>query len=247
MARPPSGFYSTIEYIGPRPQKPRRRNFFGGWVIIVIALAMGVWFARPLMPFLRAAQVGASTEQAVELISSLEAKKSFADGLAAAALKISAGIPGSRLSDNTNGDAPIGKGVSADVVVRGYRSMDMDLATLLHEDMTENFRLYPQLWGASGPDETMDHRRVPNLQRFFERKGERITPTRNAADYLPGDIVVWSLGNAENHIGIVVPSPGGRTGEAWVVHNMGGGAKWDNILFDYSIQRHFRFPGKAAE
>lgn len=36
MRRTNSGFYSTIEYIGPRPQKPKRRNFFGGWVILVL-------------------------------------------------------------------------------------------------------------------------------------------------------------------------------------------------------------------
>ncbi|MEY3895092.1 MAG: hypothetical protein RLZZ214_611, partial [Verrucomicrobiota bacterium] len=47
MPRPRPGFYSTIEYIGPRPQKPKRRNFFGGWVIIVIALGMAFWFGRP--------------------------------------------------------------------------------------------------------------------------------------------------------------------------------------------------------
>ena len=38
MPRSRSGFYSTIEYIGPRPQKPKRPNIFGGWVIILIAL-----------------------------------------------------------------------------------------------------------------------------------------------------------------------------------------------------------------
>ena len=27
---------------------------------------------------------------------------------------------------------------------------------------------------------------------------------------------------------------------------MGAGVKWESILFDYSIQRHFRFPTEAA-
>ena len=62
-------------------------------------------------------------------------------------------------------------------------------------------------------------------------------------DYLPGDIVIWSLANAESHIGIIVPSPGNRKGEVWVIHHLGtAGVKWENCLFDYSIQRHFRFP-----
>ena len=28
---------------------------------------------------------------------------------------------------------------------------------------------------------------------------------------------------------------------------MGAGVKWENVLFDYSIQRHFRFPTSGAE
>ena len=246
MARSRSGFHTTIEYIGPRPQKPKRRNFFGGWVIIVIAAGMGFWFGRPLVPFLKATQVGASMEQADVLISSLKSSNRFGNGLAAMALAHSGETvsydPAYYQIAYPNGDVPSHKGVAADVVVRALRGMDMDLQVLVHEDMAENFRLYPQLWSASAPDTNIDHRRVANLQRFFERKGQTITPTRNSADYRPGDIVVWSLPNAEAHIGIIVPGPGDRAGEAWVVHNMGAGVKWENILFDYSIQRHFRFP-----
>ena len=120
--------------------------------------------------------------------------------------------------------------------------MNLDLQVLVHEDMAANFRLYPQLWGAAGPDTNIDHRRVANLQRFFERKGRTLSPSRHAADYQPGDIVVWSLANAEAHVGIIVPGPADHADEPWVVHNMGIGVKWENILFDYSIQRHFRFP-----
>jgi len=246
MPRPRSGFYSTIEYIGPRPQKPKRRNFFGGWVIIVIALGMAFWFGKPLVPFLKATQVDATMEQASELISRLGGNERFGNGLAAAALAHS----GDRVAYDPsyykiaypNGDVPSGKGVASDVIIRCYRRMGIDLQVLVHEDMVENFRLYPQLWDASGPDANIDHRRVPNLQRFVERKGQTITVSRSDRDYRPGDLVIWSLANAESHIGIVVPGPGKRAHEAWVVHNMGLGVKWENILFDYPIQRHFRFP-----
>ena len=108
--------------------------------------------------------------------------------------------------------------------------------------MAANFRLYPQLWGALAPDTNIDHRRVANLQRFFERKGQTLTPSREPVDYRPGDIVVWSLANAESHIGIVVPGPGNRASEAWVVHNQGTGVKWENVLFDYQIAAHYRYP-----
>lgn len=251
MPRPRSGFYSTIEYIGPRPQKPKRRNFFGGWVIIAITLGMGFWFVRPLAPFLKAAQVGATMEQAHLLISSLKESKTFGGGLAAAALAHSGEPvsydPAYYKITYPDGDVPAGKGVAADVLIRCYRKMGLDLQVLVHEDMAENFRLYPQLWNASGPDTNIDHRRVANLQKFFERKGETLTVSRHASDYRPGDIVIWSLANAETHIGIVVPGPGDRASESWVVHNMGAGLKWENVLFDYSIQRHFRFPAEAAQ
>lgn len=220
-------------------------------MIIVIALGMGFWFGRPLIPFLKATQEGASMEQADLLISSLKESSRFGNALAAAALTQSQS-GGTVIEDRAyfqiaypNGDVPAHKGVAADVLVRAYRAMEMDLQVLVHEDMAENFRLYPQLWAASGPDTNIDHRRVANLQRYFERKGQTLTPSRNSTDYLPGDIVVWSLANAEAHIGIVVPGPGDRGGEAWVVHNIGTGVKWENVLFDYSIQRHFRFPTDA--
>jgi uncharacterized protein YijF (DUF1287 family) len=250
MARTRSGFYDTIEYIGPRPQKPKRRNFFGGWVIIVIALGMGAWFGRPLLPSLKANHIMASQEQADLLIHSLSSSKEFGDGLAAAALAHSHETvtfdPSYYKINYPGGDVPSGKGVAADVVVRSLRKMGVDLQVLVHDDMTQHFRLYPQLWNASSPDTNIDHRRVPNLQRFFERKCETLSVTRNPADFLPGDIVVWSLANAEMHIGIVVPGPGDRAGEPWVVHNMGTGVIWENVLFDYIIHRHFRFPGTTA-
>jgi uncharacterized protein len=251
MARQRSGFYSTIEYIGPRPQKAKRPNFFGGWVIVAIAVGMGAWFGKPLIPFLKATQVGASEEQASLLINSLEQSKNFGSNLAAAALAHSSE---SVAYDSSyykiaypNGDVPAAKGMAADVLIRCYRKLGIDLQQEVHQDMAEHFRLYPQLWDAPGPDTNIDHRRIANLQRFFERKGETITPSRNATEYRPGDIVVWSLANAEIHIGIVVPGPGGRANESWVVDNMGAGVKWENVLFDYNIERHFRYPAVSGE
>jgi uncharacterized protein len=244
MARKRSGFHDTIEYIGPRPQVQKPRNFFGGWVIIVIALAIGSWFGRPLVPFLKAMQVGASTEQANALIASLRSSSDFGKGLAASALERSTDKVDFDSSyykiPYPNGDVPKNKGMAADVIVRSFRGMKLDLQQLVHEDMTENFRVYPQLWNASAPDPSIDHRRVPNLQRFFEHKAETLPASRNAADYQPGDIILWSLANTELQMGIVVPGPGEHAKEPWVVHNPGAGMKWENAL-DYSIQKHFRY------
>lgn len=197
MARQRPSFHSTIEYIGPRPQKPKRPNVFGGWVILVIAAGIGFWFGRPLVPFLKATQESASTEQAALLISTLSASGRAGDALAAAALAhsreplVADGLyykipyPG--------GDIPPGKGNSADVVVRSLRRVGVDLQKEVHEDMSAHFASYPQLFKASRPDPNIDHRRIDNLRRFLERRGETVPASRDAADYLPGDIVVWSL------------------------------------------------------
>lgn len=247
MSRKRSDFYSTIEYIGPRPQKPKRPNFFGGWVILVIAVGMAVWFGKPLMPFLKAAQTGASTEQAALLITTLNQSEKPGDRLAAAALAHSgeAVAYDPAYYDNLAypmGDVPANKGVAADVVIRCLRKIGHDLQELVHEDMKANFRDYPQLWSASGPDTNIDHRRVPNLERFFVRQNSEIALSRDAADYLPGDIVVWTLANGQPHIGIVVPGPGDGSEVPWIVHNQGAGVKWENVLFDYEIVGHFRYP-----
>lgn len=68
-----------------------------------------------------------------------------------------------------NGDVPNHIGVCTDVVIRAYRELGTDLQKLVHEDMAENFTLYPskRIWGLKSPDKNIDHRRVPNLQTFL--------------------------------------------------------------------------------
>ncbi|MEI6674761.1 MAG: DUF1287 domain-containing protein [Verrucomicrobiota bacterium] len=253
MAKQRSGFYHTIEYIGPRPQKPKRQNFFGGWVILVIAAAITFWFGRPLVPFLRAAQTGASLEQANLLIGALERSGSFGDRLAAAALTHSlkpiSYDPAYYTIPYPNGDVPSTKGKAEDVIIRCYRQLGVDLQVEVHEDMAKSFTLYPQIFpGVTAPDSNMDHRRTLNLQRFFSRKGIELSRSRNSTDYQAGDIVVWALvgkHSAEAHIGIVVPSPDGNTSQPWVVHHLDSNMKWENALFDYQILGHYRYPDKG--
>ena len=69
------------------------------------------------------------------------------------------------------GDVPENVGVCTDVLVRSYRAIGIDLQRLVHEDMSADFDAYPRNWGLSRPDTNIDHRRVPNLRRFFERHG----------------------------------------------------------------------------
>lgn len=245
MPKRKSGFYDTIEYIGPRPQqkKAKRQHGFGGWVILGIAACMAFWFGKPLM---KAAPASATPEQAGVLVQMLETSTEPGDRLAAAALTHSTEDvmydPAYYMIDYPGGDVPSNKGVAADVVVRTFRQINIDLQQIVHEDMARDFRLYPQLWNAPGPDTNIDHRRVPNLQRYFMRHGETLGTSRAPEEYRPGDIVVWAIANAETHIGIVVPGPSERSSQPWVVHNIGAGVAWENSLFDYQILGHYRYP-----
>ncbi|MFL9845833.1 DUF1287 domain-containing protein [Flavobacterium rhizosphaerae] len=139
-----------------------------------------------------------------------------------------------------NGDVPKGKGVCTDVVIRAYRKLGIDLQKEVHEDMKVNFSKYPKKWGLKGPDTNIDHRRVPNLQVFFSRKGISLPVTQNAADYKPGDIVTWNLTPKITHIGLVVDVKGAR-GRYKIVHNIGAGQVMEDVLFDYKISGHYRY------
>jgi len=140
-----------------------------------------------------------------------------------------------------NGDVPKGKGVCTDVVIRTYRKMGIDLQKEVHEDMKQNFNLYPKIWGLKRTDTNIDHRRVPNLMTFFKRHHAEMTITTNPKDYLPGDIVCWNLGGEITHIGIVVNKKSADKKRNLIVHNIGSGQVLEDVLFAYTIIGHYRY------
>lgn len=140
------------------------------------------------------------------------------------------------------GDVPADRGVCADVIVRALRAVGADLQKLLHEDMKANFSAYPKRWGLRKPDRNIDHRRVPNLETYFTRRGARLPITRRNADYKAGDIVSWNLkGDAGYlaHVGIVTAKKS-RGGRPLVVHNIGAGPQLEDVLFEWKMTGHFR-------
>lgn len=140
-----------------------------------------------------------------------------------------------------NGDIPVDKGVCTDVVIRAYRAVGIDLQRKVHEDMIQNFQLYPQRWGLKKTDRNIDHRRVPNLIRFFERKGTILEVSQNPGKYKPGDIVTWDLGNGIGHIGIVVDRKSMDGLRYLIVHNIGNGQELSDCLLKYKLTGHFRY------
>lgn len=136
-----------------------------------------------------------------------------------------------------NGDVPRAKGVCTDVVIRAYRdALGIDLQRLVHEDMAGTFAAYPKIWGLTRPDSNIDHRRVPNLEVFLTRQ-KAARPGGEA--WQAGDLITVRL------------TPGGQphimiaTGLARVapevIHNIGGGAQRELMVYPFRQTGHFRW------
>lgn len=139
-----------------------------------------------------------------------------------------------------NGDVPAKTGVCSDVVIRAYRKLGIDLQKEVHEDMKANFSKYPTKWGLKKTDTNIDHRRVPNLEVFFERKGTKLSISKNASDYKTGEMVTWMIGGKLPHIGIVTHKKASN-GNPMIVHNVGGGQVAEDCLFSWEIVGHYSF------
>jgi uncharacterized protein len=218
MPRDTYGTLKTIEYIGPRPQKPKK-NFFGGWVILLIAVGMGMFFGRPLLASLRSEQVVGTEAAANRMIDELSESKAPGDKLAIAALSLTKTSEGGVVS-------------SADLILKSYRlGLGVELKELLFEDMSNAFPQYPQLWYETGANKEVDATRVPNLQRFFHRSGEDFSQSEIEI----GDVIFWTLPDGNAHAAIIVPGPGLHANEKWIVHYSQNGVVWENKLKDFKI------------
>ena len=144
------------------------------------------------------------------------------------------------------GDVPADSGVCTDEIIRAYRAVGIDLQKEVHEDMEKNFSAYPRKWrwGLGHIDTNIDHRCVPNLMVFFQRKGESLPISNRPQDYGPGDLVTYDLGGGVPHIAIVVDHRGWG-GRYMIVHNIGEGPKMEDVLFNWKITGHFRYYGPS--
>jgi uncharacterized protein YijF (DUF1287 family) len=147
------------------------------------------------------------------------------------------------------GDVAADRGVCADVIVRAYRALGVDLQVRVHEDMAEAFPAYPDDWGLTRPDSNIDHRRVLNLETYFTRAGGRLPASDDAEDYEPGDVIAWRVrvGRADlPHMGVVVDQIG-PSGRPMVVHNIGRGPQVEDVLFEWPMTGRYRYTVAAGE
>lgn len=140
-----------------------------------------------------------------------------------------------------HGDVAPDSGCEADLIIRSFRSIGIDLQELVYLDMIKGFGSYAKNKKDAKPDTNMDHRSVPNLQVFLARHGNSLPVTRKADDYKPGDIITCRTKEDQPHIAIVVPSPTGGA-RPWIVHNTGWGPCIEDRLLDYSLTGHYRYP-----
>ena len=131
------------------------------------------------------------------------------------------------------GDVPALFGVCTDVVIRAYRSLDIDLQELVHESRP------------GGSDKNIDHRRTELLRKFFATYGEQLAATPYIEDYHPGDIVTYYRPQNKSstaHIAVVtdVVAPSGRP---MIAHNRGWGVQLEDALFVDQMTGHYRFRG----
>lgn len=141
--------------------------------------------------------------------------------------------------DYPGGDVPQERGVCTDVVIRALRLMGLDLQQAVHEDMKAHFSAYPKNWGLKRPDKNIDHRRVPNLQTYFTRRGWKLPVTKNPADYRPGDLVTCMVADSLPHI-MVVSDRRAEDGTPLIIHNIGSGTQEEDALFAFPLTGHYR-------
>jgi len=170
--------------------------------------------------------------------------------------------PAYRQLSYPGGNVPDDRGVCTDVVIRAYRALGIDLQQLVHEDMRVAFSQYPKRWSLRRPDRNIDHRRVPNLRRFLVRHGKVLSVSLQAKDYKAGDLVTWDITSPVDktrqtsgrksprltfarkpHIGIVTDRLSSDGERPLIVHNIGIGARLDDILFRFQITGRYRFEG----
>jgi uncharacterized protein len=138
------------------------------------------------------------------------------------------------------GDVEKSTGVCSDVIIRSYRGIGIDLQQELNIDMRANFAKYPTRWGLTKPDTNIDHRRVPNLETFFARKGASQEISNRSSDYLPGDVVTWRIDDLP-HTGLVTSTRVEGEDRFLIVHNVGQGTQREDVLFSWPITGHFRW------
>lgn len=126
-----------------------------------------------------------------------------------------------------------GYGVCTDVIAQALKGAGYDLMTLVDQDIRAN----PSAYDIEIPDKNIDFRRVKNLQVYFDRHAQKLSPNLNDIyEWQGGDIVVFP-----DHIGIVSDKRN-KHGVPYLIHHYSPLqiAYEEDVLEDYEIIGHYR-------
>ena len=145
------------------------------------------------------------------------------------------------------GDVPSNTGACTDVVIRSFGSRNRFTKGSARRHEVKLLQV-SQKWGLRRPDSNIDHRRVPNLDTYFGRKGKSLSLSTNPKNFKPGDVVAWDLnGKGMTHIGVVSNKWSKRSGRYLIIHNIGSGAQLEDRLFEWKIIGHYRYFSEPFE
>jgi hypothetical protein len=130
---------------------------------------------------------------------------------------------------------PEDRGVCTDVILRGFRTLGVDIAAKVNADIRQKPKSYPYRTG----DPSTDPRRCRNLIVWFKRHAPR-----GNGEFRPGDVVFWdSLQKGyATHVGFVGEGKDASGNRTVVHHGPGGAVKETADLYRWPILGHFRLP-----
>lgn len=118
------------------------------------------------------------------------------------------------------GYPPESEGVCTDVIWRGLKAINVDLKSLIDDDIKNNLKDYKRISG--NPDPNIDFRRVLNQMVFFEKYCSKEVnefkkdDIENLKSWQPGDIILFL--KPYEHVGIVSDKRD-DDGIPFVIHN----------------------------
>jgi uncharacterized protein YijF (DUF1287 family) len=76
---------------------------------------------------------------------------------------------------------------------------------------------------------------------YFDRQAKSLPITDDRADYPPGDVIAWQLSEGVEHIGILTNYRSGPDQHYLIIHNIGAGARIEDVLLSWKIIGHYRY------
>lgn len=134
------------------------------------------------------------------------------------------------------GDVPSDVGACADLVVRSFRTVGVDLQSLVQDDMAA----YPEEYAGKAGDPNIDHRRVSVLFVYFQRHALALGDVMAAR---PADVLFFARANGSSptHVAMVSDRVGPR-GWPLILQN-GGPVATESDAIDRMVRiGHFRLP-----